>query len=207
MFPLLVLDAHRYGASVALLVSKEITITRQYQEGKDHLSQLHHMIRVVCQEGDLNLSDLSTIACTVGPGAYTSTRVAVTIAESLSYALSCAIIPLCSLEAWAMSSWVVAQPQPSKVWVAMDARQGRIYMAAYEITPQSIQILHHPQCFLVEQAPDWDKAMWQIGDGWSFLPELSQHNTQTQQGISPEGLVELVSLKKPAKGEKFTPRY
>ena len=65
--------------------------------------QSHHLLPSI--EGflkchGLELSNLSQIAVGIGPGAYTGTRIGLTIAKALSYALKIPLLPFCSLKAF-----------------------------------------------------------------------------------------------------------
>lgn len=66
------------------------------------------------------LQDLTSIAVGTGPGAFTGTRIGVTIAKTLSYALNIPILPFCSLQAF--------KPLTSgPFYSVIDAKSGSIY--------------------------------------------------------------------------------
>lgn len=66
------------------------------------------------------LQDLEAVAVGVGPGAFTGTRIAVTIAKTLGFALSIPLLPFCSLRAF--------KPfKPGPFNVLVDAKGGEVY--------------------------------------------------------------------------------
>ncbi len=66
------------------------------------------------------LPDLEGIAVGIGPGAFTGTRIAVTIAKTLGYALSIPLLPFCSLRAF--------KPlKPGPFSILVDAKGGAVY--------------------------------------------------------------------------------
>ena len=68
----------------------------------------------------LKTSDLTSIAIGIGPGAFTGTRIGVTIAKTLSYAHNIPLLPFCSLMA--------LPPKPGAFISVFDAKGGHIYI-------------------------------------------------------------------------------
>ena len=67
----------------------------------------------------LAMSDLESIAIGIGPGAFTGTRIGVTIAKTLGYALDIPLLPFCSLQA--------LPPKPGLFVNVFNAKGGQLY--------------------------------------------------------------------------------
>ncbi|MBT9597995.1 MAG: tRNA (adenosine(37)-N6)-threonylcarbamoyltransferase complex dimerization subunit type 1 TsaB [Vitreoscilla sp.] len=83
----------------------------------------------------LKPADLDAIAFGQGPGAFTGLRTAVSVTQGLAYGIGCPVLPIDSLlivaeDARAQARGVAAG-SPFELWVAMDARMGEVYAAAY----------------------------------------------------------------------------
>jgi tRNA threonylcarbamoyladenosine biosynthesis protein TsaB len=85
-------------------------------------------------ERQMQPSDLQAIAFGCGPGAFTGLRTAVSVAQGLAFGIGCPVLPICSLLIVAEDARQqagVAEGAPYAIWVAMDARMGEVYAAAY----------------------------------------------------------------------------
>jgi tRNA threonylcarbamoyladenosine biosynthesis protein TsaB len=83
----------------------------------------------------LKPADLDAIAFGQGPGAFTGLRTAVSVAQGLAFGIGCPVLPIDSLlivaeDARAQARGVGAGT-PFELCVAMDARMGEVYVAAY----------------------------------------------------------------------------
>lgn len=79
------------------------------------------------EEAGIHPRDLSLAGVDVGPGSFAGTRMAVALAKALGYAAGCPLGPVSALEARAFS----AGPRDVPVALALDARRGRFYGAAF----------------------------------------------------------------------------
>lgn len=67
----------------------------------------------------LKIRDLEAIAVGIGPGAFTGTRIGVTIAKTLGYALQIPLLPFCSLQA--------LPPKPGRFVNVFNAKAKQMY--------------------------------------------------------------------------------
>jgi tRNA threonylcarbamoyladenosine biosynthesis protein TsaB len=109
------------GAVVAL---RDIADAGQHS-GELALPLMHQLL----VELGLTVSDIDVVVFGQGPGAFTGVRVACGVAQGLAYGLGKRVIGLPSTLALAEAA---AQSGADRVLVALDARMGEIYLAAYE---------------------------------------------------------------------------
>lgn len=83
----------------------------------------------------LSLADVDAIAFGCGPGAFTGLRAACAVAQGLAFGAGKPVLSVDSLllvaEDARQQAAAVGQPLVGVIWVAMDARIGEIYAAAY----------------------------------------------------------------------------
>ena len=83
----------------------------------------------------LSLADVDAIAFGCGPGAFTGLRAACAVAQGLAFGASKPVLSIDSLllvaEDARQQAAAAGQPLVGVIWVAMDARIGEIYAAAY----------------------------------------------------------------------------
>lgn len=96
----LLIDTSVESSTIIFFRNKEIlfkgTVFSVINSSKFIFSEISKGVK----ELNLNLSQIDYIAVCIGPGSYTGTRVGVTIAKSLSYALKIPVIPFCSLHVY-----------------------------------------------------------------------------------------------------------
>jgi tRNA threonylcarbamoyladenosine biosynthesis protein TsaB len=102
-----------------------------------HAEEVVPAIAYLAEQCGTELSHLSAIAVSVGPGMFTGLRVGVTTAKVLGQALRIPVIPIASLDLLAYPlrhSGVLVVP-------VMDARRHEVYYALYQPVPGGIQRL------------------------------------------------------------------
>src|SRR5690625_4303135 len=84
----------------------------------------------LCRQAGLEPRDLDFVACGRGPGAFTGVRLGIALAQGFALGAGCSIVAVSELRALA---WKASHSHARKKVVAMlDARQGEIYLAAYD---------------------------------------------------------------------------
>jgi tRNA threonylcarbamoyladenosine biosynthesis protein TsaB len=102
-----------------------------------HAEEVVPAIAYLAEQCGTELSHVSAIAVSVGPGMFTGLRVGVTTAKVLGQALRIPVIPIASLDLLAYPlrhSGVLVVP-------VMDARRHEVYYAMYQPVPGGIQRL------------------------------------------------------------------
>lgn len=80
-------------------------------------------------ESRCRLRDMDSILLTKGPGTFTGTRVGVSIAKGIAYALPCSLASISTLEAvaWAGIHALDSVCEYESVWALLDARRNEFY--------------------------------------------------------------------------------
>ncbi len=119
------------------------------------------MTQEALAEAELTLAQLDGIAFGAGPGSFTGLRIACGVAQGLAFAADLPVIGVSTLEAMAQKN------ATQRVIVALDARMGEIYHAAYQQSAHSWQTVSAPMLCLPHQAPSIAGNHW-IGCGSGF---------------------------------------
>jgi tRNA threonylcarbamoyladenosine biosynthesis protein TsaB len=91
------------------------------------------MVQAVLDAADITLQACGAIAFGAGPGSFTGVRTATGAAQGLAFANDMPVVPLDTLMACAESARLraPAEARPVRVYVAVDARMGECYAAAF----------------------------------------------------------------------------
>jgi tRNA threonylcarbamoyladenosine biosynthesis protein TsaB len=106
-----------------------------------------HMIPqtlALLKEAGLALTDLQAVVFGRGPGAFTGLRTACSVAQGLAFGADLPVLPIDTLlavaeEARAANALTGAAPV-TRVLAVMDARMEQVYVAAYEFTPNALDV-------------------------------------------------------------------
>lgn len=124
---ILAIDTTGLVASVAI-VDEEKTIgiiSTNYK--KTHAETLMPMVDNLVASIEFDLSELSYIACSSGPGSFTGLRIGVATAKGLAFGLNKKIVPVPTLDALAYNSFKT----DAIISPIIDARGEQVYSAFY----------------------------------------------------------------------------
>ncbi|MBM3208407.1 MAG: tRNA (adenosine(37)-N6)-threonylcarbamoyltransferase complex dimerization subunit type 1 TsaB [Chlamydiae bacterium] len=96
----LILDTSQNNTLIALSKHGQLIDFLAYPHQNKLSSLLTLSIQSFLKKHDLSPKDINSISVGVGPGSYTGTRVAVSIAKAMSFALEIPLLPFCSLLAY-----------------------------------------------------------------------------------------------------------
>ncbi|MGZ0019591.1 tRNA (adenosine(37)-N6)-threonylcarbamoyltransferase complex dimerization subunit type 1 TsaB [Nitrosomonas sp. wSCUT-2] len=176
---LLAIETSTEFCSVALLSNNGI-IAKELQAGQQHSEMLLDMIQELLSTANSNLRQMDGIAFGAGPGSFTGLRIACGVAQGLAYAANLPIVGINTLEALAQKT-----AAPFAV-VALDARMGEIYHAAYQkISDSHWKIISSPMLCSPEDAPLLPGNEWvACGSGFDvYHQKLSTFYCDTIQQI------------------------
>lgn len=162
---LLALETSASACSIALQTEHETHIKHYpapMQQAKLILSDIDELLTA----SSLTIRDLDAIAYGCGPGSFTGTRIANSVAQALGFAENKPIIPVSSLAILAQTAYL--ELQQKSFLVALDARMNQIYWACYNIDDKQLVSLESEEilCFPGD-IPSLAEAYWcGIGDGW-----------------------------------------
>lgn len=151
---ILALDTSTEYCSLAFWLDGAI-LSREIHAGQRHSELILPMLQEMLAEAGLTLTQLDGIAFGAGPGSFTGLRIACGVAQGLACGAGLPVTGVSTLEALAQQSG------DSSVIVALDARMGEIYHAAYTKSAHGWQALSEPTLCLPQQAP------LLTGDGWT----------------------------------------
>jgi tRNA threonylcarbamoyladenosine biosynthesis protein TsaB len=124
---LLAIETSCEHATVALLIGDELvqcSLDGQSNHSERLLPSLHELLA----RSETPLRMLDAIAFGSGPGAFTGLRLACGVAQGLAMGADLGLVPVCSLSALAL------QTGAERTFVAIDARMGEVYSAAYVLS-------------------------------------------------------------------------
>ena len=124
------------ACSVALLDEQGRIFSEFNITPRQHTQYLPIMMDSVLEQSELQKSDLTHIAYTNGPGAFTGVRIATSIAQGLGIGLNIPLIPVSTLAVLAQQA-LDEHGGEEQVLVALDARMGETYTANYRLNTSS----------------------------------------------------------------------
>jgi len=122
----LALDTSTELGSVAVLVDGELRAEISARVRARHGETLLPLVAEALRLASVDKTDVELIACGIGPGSFTGTRVGVATSKGLAVALDLPMVGVESLTA-------IAEAAPG-AWIAplVDAHKGEVYAALYE---------------------------------------------------------------------------
>jgi tRNA threonylcarbamoyl adenosine modification protein YeaZ len=130
------LDTATDLTSVAVVDGDRVVAEADHQDGRGHAEAVGPLLATVL--ASVRASDVTLIACGVGPGPYTGLRVGIATAIALGAAWSRPVVGVCTLDAMA------AAAGPGTFGVATDARRGEVYWAWYAPDRQAGPLVGRP---------------------------------------------------------------
>lgn len=135
-------------------------------------------VQDLCAQAKIAAKQIETIACGVGPGTFTGTRVAVATAKGLALGLGARLVPLDSLSIFAAPHAPVAPGL-----VVLDARRNEFYAATYGPDQDQGFARQSPvSCIPVDALSSWCSTapQWISGSGAhlvddAFAPQSQRH--------------------------------
>ena len=113
------------NCSVALGCDGElINSIEKSSEYYSHGEKLHPFIKELIDDSQINLTQLSAISVSKGPGSYTGLRIGVSAAKGLCYSLN---IPLISLNSLSILSQNIRVSKDTLLVPMIDARRMEVY--------------------------------------------------------------------------------
>ena len=140
---ILSLDTSTQNCSVALHKNGQLITQELVTEEGSHSKALTLLIEKVMKTAGIELSELSAVAVSNGPGSYTGLRIGLATAKGICFALDKPLICLPTLQVLASA---VDATAGSLLLPLLDARRMEVYAAVYsstlaEVSPQEAHIL------------------------------------------------------------------
>lgn len=122
MLSLCIDTAYKY-LSCALIKDDEILSQVSLSCFKKQSEELFIVLKQVFDEAQLNPKDIDSICISEGPGSYTGTRIAMTLAKTMGVTLPCDVYTISTLRLYAAGN--------PDTMVIMNARADRAYVGVY----------------------------------------------------------------------------
>lgn len=203
---ILALETSTEYCSVALYLDGKI-LNKEILAERRHSEILLPMVQEILAEAELTLRQIDGIAFGAGPGSFTGLRIACGVAQGLAYAAALPAVGVSTLKA------VARKTGEQKVIVALDARMGEIYHAAYQQLPNHTwKIISPPTLCSPQQSPPIVGNEWHgCGSGFEvYSKELTLvYNNNLEQihyGLHPQaGEIAQLALPKFTDGSNTDP--
>lgn len=141
IFPLLALETTGDLCSVAVFSNAE-----QYSEFNVNKKQIHsekllECIESCCSTLNYSVSDLNSIAISMGPGSFTGLRIGLSVAKGIAFGKNLPIIPVDTFSALAF--YLTKQHKPNEtIVIANKVNIDELYFAKYLATSDGYKIIH-----------------------------------------------------------------
>ncbi len=157
---LLALDTSTPITALALGQGETLVVHAEYDDrGQPAAEQLASRIAALLAEAGVSARALGGVACGVGPGTFTGTRVALATAKGLAFALPCPLHAVSTLAA-------IAGAGEGSVLATIDARRGEVYAGLFEVGPDGPVARGPERCCPLEQVlADMSPGTQVIGSG------------------------------------------
>jgi tRNA threonylcarbamoyladenosine biosynthesis protein TsaB len=151
---ILAIETSGTAGSVALVSSTgPVAETELPATGRRHARMLVPEIKLLLERQAVQLSSLTGVAVSIGPGSFTGLRVGVVCAKTLAYALQIPILAVDTFQAIAVRQVDV---QADELAVIADALRGEVFVRNYRRTPNSWEASSAGQIVPLE---DWLQAL------------------------------------------------
>jgi tRNA threonylcarbamoyladenosine biosynthesis protein TsaB len=107
-------------------------------ESHIHSEKLLTLIQELCDEQQLNLSQVDGVAVSIGPGSFTGLRIGLSTAKGLSFALEKPLVAVPTFESIAKSA-LMLHPECDRIIVCIDAKQREYYIGTFEQLNGTVQ--------------------------------------------------------------------
>ncbi len=138
---ILALSTSAARGSVALLEGEQLRGQRHYDDQRRHAERIFGEIDALLQQVGVERNELGAIACDVGPGSFTGTRVGVSSAKGIALGLGIPLWPVCALQAMALAAFEEGGAQNEQLMPCVDGKRGELFYAVYN---RSLQTLVEP---------------------------------------------------------------
>lgn len=158
------------SGSVALVEGDRVVAFREHTSENQHAERIFGLIHEVLQEASWSRTSLTRIAVSRGPGAFTAIRIGMAVAEGLSLGLGIRAVSVNSLEALALTPFVVlGAGGPSRAdrelcVAARDARREEYFVSIVDAAGRTV---FGPEALPVSSARAGILA--QVGDKSAFF--------------------------------------
>ena len=164
---ILAIETSSDACSLALSKGKEIVSFHELMP-QQHTEKLLGLLQQLMDDLKANYQDLDVIAVGCGPGSFTGTRLACSVAQGLAYSLGISTIPVSSLQVIAQG--INREFHSSEVNVLVNAHMGQVYLGNFVFTEEELKSASE-KVLKVEEFSDLDLSPTSVfvGDGCELI--------------------------------------
>jgi len=122
-----------------------------------------------------DFKDLDAISFAQGPGSYTALRNIATFLKPIAHLNKIPLIPISSLQAFALSAFDFMEDPHQKVHAAIDAQKGTCYFASYAFVDGIPQPITKEEVVDVSMLPQKGSDGYCIGNAWKDYSNAITH--------------------------------
>ena len=163
------IDTSSYSGSVSVIEDDKLLGECLLNLGPRHSENIVASIDWLLNTLSIKKNELEGVAVSVGPGSFTSLRVGVTIAKSLTHTLKLKIVGVSSLE-------ILASNIPNtdkKICALIDAKRGEVYSSIFEYSNEIIKQIRCDKIQkIVELCSDINDSTIFVGDAVSIYGDV-----------------------------------
>ncbi len=131
--PILAIDTSGSFCSVAIRVADGVVHDRVSGGAGDHFEQLPNLVRAVCEDARISLSELREIRIGVGPGSFTGLRIGMSYAKGVAMAVQAPLVGVSSFYGVAVAAMAGTTSCPKRIMVVSDARRDEVFLGQFEM--------------------------------------------------------------------------
>ena len=187
---ILSIDTATKVCSVALHEKGQLLASQHLHIDKSHSGLLTVLIDSIVQYAGFELSDLSAVAVSEGPGSYTGLRIGASTAKGLCFSMDIPVIVVNTLQAMAHGMRRFAEAG-SLLCPMIDARRMEVY---YLLMNREGEVVQPPQPKIIEETSFEEELQAQkvyfFGDGAAKTRDVlgNQSNARFVDGIVPSAV-------------------
>lgn len=161
------------NCSVSVALNGNTIALSEFNDGEySHSEKLHPLIEGVIQKAKIQLSDITAIGVSMGPGSYTGLRIGVSAAKGLCFALEKPLIAVNTLEILAHA---ISITKGFKIPL-IDARRMEVYSAIYN---SSNRLIRKVEAEIITETSFFDflnsHEVYFLGDGAEKCKKIITH--------------------------------
>ena len=190
---LLAFDTAASPGSVALWRPSEPPLERETAPQTRHSRQLLSLVHQVLAQAGLGLSDITLIAVNTGPGAFTSLRLGLGIAQGIGFSRGLKVVEVGSLAALADTA-LHHNPAAEHALAVMDARLDQVYWGLYRRAGSGVESVIADQLTRPEEVRAKARDLIACGDAWRRYPgRLPEYPVCADTRLSAAGVARLAA--------------
>ena len=178
-FPtILAIDSTSGACSVSVWKNNKISAYCEEITATLQAKRLIQMIEETLAESNTQYSDLSSVACTVGPGSFTGIRIGLASARGIGFAAGIPVLGFNALEVMALG--IIHQKANYPILARLNAGKGEII---YQYFGADLKETCPPTLIAKHLAPEWDAGVTATFPRADFLATLAA--TYPSHAVAP----------------------